>query len=270
MDMNYKLLALDLDDTLLGDDYAISPRNLEALRKAALMGVKITLATGRMFRSALPYARQIGVELPIITYHGALIREITGEQRVLRQWGVPRELAFEIIRFGEAEGFHFNLYHNDRLYVKEENENTRYYQSIASIPLEVVRDLTEYLEQISDEPTKLTVVNRQGRLPGLQDKLLEKYAKELSIVLSRSDFLEMTHNEATKGRALKFLAERENISISDVIAIGDNYNDVDMLQCAGLGVAMGNAPLDVQAAADLVTGTYTEDGVALFLEKYIL
>jgi len=268
--MNYKLLAIDLDDTLLGEDYKISPRNLEALREVALMGIKITLATGRMFRSSLPYARQIGVELPIITYHGALIREITGEQRVLRQWGVSRDFAFEIIRLVEAEGFHVNFYHDDRIYVKENNENARYYQSIASVPLEIIDDLTEYLKQIQDEPTKLTVINREGLLPGLQAKLLEKYAGELSILRSRFEFLEITHKEATKGRALKFLTEKENISLSDVIAIGDNYNDVDMLQCAGLGVAMGNAPLNVQKEADFVTGTNKEDGVAQFLEKHIL
>ena len=135
--MNYKLLALDLDDTLLNDQYKISERNIKALKEAALQGIEITIATGRMFRSALPYARELGITLPLITYHGALIKETTEDKKVLRQWAVPYKLALEILRFGEAEGFHLNIYLDDKLYIKEENENSRYYQNIASIPLEM-------------------------------------------------------------------------------------------------------------------------------------
>jgi len=268
--MDYRLIALDLDHTLLNDDFKISARNLEALQKAASNGIKVTIATGRMFRSALPYARQLGVKLPLITYHGALIKEVAGEQRILRKWCIPKDLALEIIGLGEAEGFHINLYINDTLYVKEENENTKFYKGIAAIPLEIVGDLADYLEQAQDEPIKLSIINREGRLQNLQIKLKEKYGTELSILISRPDFLEITYKEATKGKALQYLAERENILASQTIAIGDNYNDVDMLQYAGIGVAVSNAPPDVQKEANFVTGTNTEDGVALFLERYIL
>lgn len=269
--MSYKLLALDLDDTLLDERFEISSRNLKALEEATKQGIKITIATGRMFRSALPYAEKLGIELPLITYHGALVKEVSGAKRVLRQRKVPKDFALEILRFGEAEGFHFNLYLNDTLYVREENENTRYYQWIASIPLEVVGKLSDFLEQVQDEPTKLSVINRESRLLQELQKIFQgKYASELSVLQSRPDFLEITHREATKGQALKFLAERENLSSSQIIAIGDSYNDIDMLQYAGMGVAMGNAPLDVQQAADVIVETNTEDGVALFLEKYIL
>lgn len=268
--MNYKLLALDLDDTLLNDQYKISERNIKALKEAALQGIEITIATGRMYRSALPYARELGITLPLITYHGALIKETTEDKKVLRQWAVPYKLALEILRFGEAEGFHLNIYLDDKLYIKEENENSRYYQNIASIPLETVGDLAVYLEMVGKEPTKLTIINREGRLPELQKFFQEKYAFDLSVVQSRPFFLEITHREATKGRALKFLAERKNLSSSQIIAFGDSYNDIDMLQYAGMGVAMGNAPPDVQKAADFVAAASSEDGVALFLENYIL
>ncbi len=268
--MKYKLLALDLDDTLLNEKFAVSPRNVQALSKAMQQGLGVTLATGRMFRSALPYARELGITLPLITYHGALIRETTEENKILREHSVPYDLALEILRFGEKEGFYFNIYLEDQLYVKEESDNSRYYQSIASIPLQAVGDLGAFLEKAGKEPTKLVIINRQGRLAGLQETLLEKYASALSIVQSRPYFLEITHREATKGRALKFLAERENLSLARVIAIGDSYNDIDMLQCAGIGVAMGNAPPEVQQAADFVAMANTEDGVARFLERYIL
>jgi Cof subfamily protein (haloacid dehalogenase superfamily) len=268
--MDYKLLALDLDDTLLNEKFRISPRNAEALKEAARQGIGVTLATGRMFRSSLPFARELNIGLPLITYHGALIKESTGEGKVLSKWSVPRDLALELLHYGEGEGFHFNIYLDDKLYVGEENEHSRYYQSIASIPLETVGNLGSFLEKTGEEPTKLTVIDRLGRLEGLQKVLLEKYASDLSILQSRPFFLEITHREATKGRALKFLAEREGLSSSQVIAIGDSYNDVDMLQYAGVGVAMGNAPPDVKKAADFVAMTNVEDGVARFLENYIL
>jgi Cof subfamily protein (haloacid dehalogenase superfamily) len=268
--LNYKLLALDLDDTLLNEKFTISLRNIEALKEAARQGIGVTLATGRMFRSALPFARELDITLPLITYHGALIKESAGENKVLSEWSVPQNLALEILRFGEAAGFYFNIYLDDKLYVGEENDNSRYYQNIASVPLEAVGDLGSFLEGVQKEPTKLTVINREGRLGWLQKVLLEKYASDLSIVQSRPFFLEITHREATKGRALKFLAEKENISSSQIIAIGDSYNDIDMLQYAGIGVAMGNAPTDVQKTADFVAMDNTEDGVARFLENYIL
>ena len=268
--MEYKLLALDLDDTLLNENHVISPRCFSALQKAAERGIMVTIATGRIFPSALPYALQLGVTLPIIAYHGALIRETTGEKKIFRQKYVPRELALEIIPFLESEGFHVNLYLNDKIFVKEENENTGFYQKVAPVAMNAVGDLSEYLKQEIDEPMKLTVINRQGRLPGLLEKLQEKYGTVLSIAFSRSEFLEITHIGATKGQALKFLAESENLSATQVIAIGDNYNDYDMIQYAGIGVAMGNAPEDVRQAANFVTGANTEDGVALFLENYIL
>ena len=268
--MDYKLLALDLDDTLLNDEYAISPRNFKALQKAAARGINVTLATGRTYQSALPYALQLDIKTPLITCHGALIKRASGDQAPLRQVCVPRDMALEIIRFGEANGFHINLSLNDKLYVKEENENTGFYRTITSVPLEMVGNLADYLEQTSGEPTKLTIINRHGRLPELQKELVGKYGSELSIFKSRTEFLEITHKMATKGQALKYLAELDNLSSAQVIAIGDNYNDYDMIQYAGIGVAMGNAPLDVQKAANIVTGTYAEDGVALFLENYIL
>ena len=268
--MDYKLIALDLDDTLLNEDFKISPRNLKALKEAASQGIGVTIATGRMFRSALPFAQELGVTLPLITYHGALVKEASGEQKVLKETAVPLNLALEILRFGEDEGYHFNIYLDDKLYVKEENENTRYYQWIASIPLETVGGLAGFLEKVRREPTKLTVINREGRIEELQKILQAKYTPELSILQSRPHFLEITHRDATKGQALKFLAERGNLSPRQIIAIGDSYNDIDMLQYAGMGVAMGNAPPEVQQAANVVASPNTEDGVALFLEKYIL
>jgi Cof subfamily protein (haloacid dehalogenase superfamily) len=266
--MKYKLLALDLDDTLLNEELKISSRNIEAIRDVAQKGVMVTLATGRMFRSALPYARQLELDLPLITYHGALIKQ-AGSSLVLRHCPVPLEMALEILSLGEEKEFHLNLYLDDRLFIKEENENTRYYQQIASIPVETVGNLTRFLLEKKVGPTKLTIINMEGRIDELQQMLQAKYLSRLSVLQSRPYFLEITHRRSTKGQALNFLAQKRGILQEEVIAIGDSYNDIDMLEFAGLGVAVANAPPQVKNAANVVTRANTEDGVAVFLEEYI-
>ena len=166
---------------------------------------------------------------------------------------------------------HLQMYLDDRLYTQEENEYTRYYQQIASVPLIKVGDLPDFLAEDKREPTKLTIINmEQRRLLEIQRLLQERYGTDLFVLQSRSHFLEITTAEATKGQALRFLGEKEGITPQEMVAIGDSYNDVDMLKFAGLGVAVANAPQDVQAAADVIARPNTEDGVAVFIEEYLL
>jgi len=265
--MSFKLLALDLDDTLLNETFCISRENRDAINRAVRQGVLVTLATGRMFRSALPYAKELKIDLPLITYHGALVRTaMQGETLYHRP--VPLHLAKRVIAYCEERGFHMNVYVNDELFVACENENdySRYYQSIANVKVTVVGDLQKFLQM---PPTKLTVINREGLLLGLIDKLKKCFGTELSIRLSKPHFLEITDCMATKGEALKSLAALHHIPQEQVAAIGDSYNDVDMLIYAGIGVAVNNAPADVKAVADVITSSNVEHGVAAFIQDYL-
>ncbi|MGI6327918.1 MAG: Cof-type HAD-IIB family hydrolase [Dethiobacteria bacterium] len=267
--MKYKLLALDLDETLLNQEHRISSRNIEAIRAVVNKGIMVTIATGRMYLSALPYARELGIDLPLITYHGALIKQ-AGSGQILKHSPVPFEKALEILRRGEEYNLHLNLYLDDRLFVKEENDHTRYYQRRAAIPLEIVGDLSSFLLSKGEAPTKLTIIIMDGRMDEFQQIFEEICKPQLFVVQSSSYFLEITHRDATKGQALDFLAKKEGILPEEIIAMGDSYNDIDMLQYAGLGVAVANAPPEVQNAADITTLSNIEDGVAVFLEKHIL
>ena len=267
--MPYKLVALDLDDTLLNAEFKISERNLEAIRRLAGSNIMVTIATGRMFRSAARYARELEINLPLIVYHGAMMRE-AHNGTMIRYCPVPVDPALEILKLTAAEGFHVNLYIDDQIFVQEENEVSRYYQTIAPIPVEAVGELSAFLKHRAQEPIKLSIINREERLDKLQQYLEEQYAGRLSVLQSRPYFLEITSFEATKGRALKYLGDLQNISREEIVAIGDSYNDVDMLRFAGMGVAMANAPAVVQEAADVITKSNLEDGVAVFLEEYIL
>ncbi len=267
--MKYKMLALDLDETLLNEESQISMRNREAVKKALNKGLQVTIATGRMFRSAKKFALELGVELPLIIYHGAVIRR-SDNGKIMRYCPLPWQLSLEIIQLAEEQDCHLNCYMDDRLFVKEENEHTRFYQQIVSVPVETVGDLGEFVSRNKKEPIKLSVVEKGKDLGPLEKMLKEKYTSNLTVLQSRPSFLEITSSEATKGQAIHFLADKKGIDREEIAAIGDSYNDIDMLQYAGLGVAMANAPQEVSAFADFVTLSNREDGVAHFIEEYLL
>jgi hypothetical protein len=263
--LSFKLLALDLDDSLLNEDFRISEENRCALRRAAKSGVLVTLATGRMFRSAVPFARELEIDLPLITYHGALIRTADGEKTLYHQ-PIPLDLAKEVAAIGRDGGYHVNAYIDDELFVAEENEFSQYYQWIAQVKVTTVGDLASFLET---PPTKLTIINRDGKLDALKNELIMRFSRELSITVSRPHFLEITDKLATKGQALKFLADLHNIPREQVAAVGDSYNDLDMLIYAGTGVAVANARDEVKAVADVITSSNVDHGVAAFIKRYL-
>ncbi len=265
--MSYKLLALDLDDTLLNEEFVVSPGNKEAILEAARRGVIVTLATGRMFRSSLPYAEELGLDVPLITYHGAMVKKARSQEEIFHR-PVPLKTATELIKYLEAGGYHINLYINDSLYVREDNEFIQYYVNIADVGYTAVGDLIDF---IKDEPTKMTVIIKdENKFQDLWRMLNEKYKGNLSVVQSKPYFLEITHAGATKGQALKSLAESMGIKREEVIAVGDSYNDIDMIEYAGLGVAVENAREDVKKTADYITRSNVNDGIAALIEKFIL
>ena len=266
--MKYKLLAFDLDDTLLNEEFKISAGNVQSLRRAAEAGLIITIATGRMYRSAVPFARQLGINIPLITYHGALIKNaVSGE--VIWHRPVPLEESMDIAQHAQEKGYHLNLFIDDRLHVAEENDFTRLYQKIARVDLQVVGNLRDFLEREQITPTKMNIA-APHTMPAVMADMRENFGHRVHVTLARPDFLEITHGEATKGRALRHLTEEAGFEREEVAAIGDSLNDVDMLEYAGTGVAVANAREEVKQVAQVITRSNLEDGVAYFVDNYIL
>jgi len=263
-EMTFKLLALDLDETLLDANSQISAENQAAIRRAVDKGILVTIATGRMFRSALSYARQLKIDLPLITYHGALIRTVSGKDLFYRP--VPLIEAREIIDIVQAQNLHINVYVHDQLFVAEENRYTDAYRKFAKVPLKVVGDLQSFL---IEPPTKLSIIGDNKQLVEIQKELWQRYGDKLEIAFSLPQYLEITDKEATKGKALAFLAKMHKIPRQQVAAIGDSYNDISMLEYAGIGVAVANACADVKAAADIITESNVNHGVAVFINQFL-
>lgn len=265
--MAIKLLALDMDDTLLDNKLAISPRAGEAIRKAVEQGVTVTIATGRMYRSALPYAKQLGLDVPLITYNGALIKScLSGE--VLLNKPVEKEIAKEVLALCKQRGWHIQTYVNDELYVEKINHYTELYSSIAKVPAIPIGDKLYDGEEYSSK--MLMMMSTEEGIIEIYNTFKGLFGNRINIAISKKTYLEITDPAANKGKALAFLADKLRVRKEEIMAIGDSGNDVDMLKFAGWGVAMGNASPAVKAVARLETLSNEADGVAEAIEKYVL
>jgi Cof subfamily protein (haloacid dehalogenase superfamily) len=266
--MDIKLIALDLDDTLLTPDLRISDRNREALLGAAQKGVVVVLATGRMYRSALVYAKDLGIEdLIILGYNGALVRAVRDE----KDWDaspVPIEVARRVMTRLMDNDIVMNVYYNDCLFQREETPEGREYARISGVePIIVRKDLREFL---AGPPHKILGMTRPEVLDRIQPELEEEFNGEVYFTRSKPGFLEVLQSGLSKGAALERLSNRLSLGREKVMAIGDALNDVEMLQWAGIGVAVANAHPKALAAANVIAPDHREDGVAWAIKHYVL
>jgi Cof subfamily protein (haloacid dehalogenase superfamily) len=225
----------------------------------------VILVTGRMFRSVLPYLREVALDDPVICYQGAVVADpATGH--FLRHVPIPRARALEAIDAVVAAGFHVNCYVDDELYVAEETPEARRYADFQHIEIHVVGPLDRWLQ---DDPTKLVAVGDPDSLDELEAELRPRFASRLFISKSLPYFLEFAHPDVSKGSGLQFVATRLGFDAAATVACGDGENDRELLDWAGFGVAVANAHRDILARADLVIPSVTDEGVATLLETYL-
>lgn len=269
--MRYRLLAIDLDETLLNENSQISPRSKRAIREAVNRGVIITISTGRMYRTSIPYVRELALntDWPMINYQGALIKT-TESGEVLYHRPLENELAVAAASAAEAFGEEACAYVEERLYINRENRYSLYYRQKYDVTVEVVGPLDLFLEKQGWNPTKITVFNWNGKFEKIKEAVEPCYRDKITMLEPYPFFFEFTDRRATKGQALQRLTLELGIRREEIIAFGDSNNDIDMIQYAGLGVAVANAVPEVLEAADLVTAANTEDGVARVIEEYVL
>jgi Cof subfamily protein (haloacid dehalogenase superfamily) len=263
----YRLLALDLDGTIVDGSLRISPRVRRALRAAMDSGVHVTLASGRPFGGTRLFANDLGIQEPLICQQGAMVRD-PGNGEVYLRRSLPRHLAHEFVDIVREHGWDLCLTLDDEQYVERLTPALRVLMDLSPTPTEarVVADL----KTLPQDPLRLLVVVDATEAATVENLLQKRFAGRLLIVRSFVRFVEATDLSASKGQALAFLAQKLGVSQAETVAIGDNDNDADMVAWAGLGVAMGNASAAVKAAANHVTETIAEDGAALAIERFIL
>jgi Cof subfamily protein (haloacid dehalogenase superfamily) len=229
-------------------------------------GVHVTLATGRMFQSALPFARELEMHDPLICYQRALIQSPDDDKPLVHRT-VPLASAREIILFARERGLHLNVYLDDQWFAERSDEEARIYQHISGVPPVIVPDLLAITRR---RPTKLVLITTEQVATALVAELKAKYGDALYVTKSYPLFVEVTNPAVSKGRALRWLARRLGVPRARVMALGDNMNDADMVEWAGLGVAVGNATPEVLAVADVVCPPVTEEGAAQAIEQFVL
>jgi len=250
----------DVDATLVDRHRRFHPETLAAIRDLRTTGVRVGVATGRMYASALPYAEAIEVDAPLILYNGCLVAErATGQAIFERQLALePARAALALAR---AMEIHANLYLRDLLVIERVTETAEASMKKDGVRAEPVGDLAKFLQE---DPTKILLI--------APDALLAEFAAEIrrvwrnvrplpELVPSEPTYLEILPPGASKGEGLREACRRLRIAPATVVAFGDGPNDLEMLEVAGLSVAMGNAHPDVKAIADRVIGDCDSDAV---------
>lgn len=277
MTADIRLLVLDIDGTLAGVSNQISEPVLEAVREVQQRGIAVAIATGRMYQSALRFYQVVGSTLPLMAYQGAFIKD-PNTQKLHRHTPLPRQLALEILAYlapMEANNdLSIHLYIDDQLHVRAIIEDTKAYAVRSGVNPIAVGDLAALLAgNVAIETTKLlTLSENLDLLSDILSDLGQRYPLD-DVYLTRSVeyFVEATHPKANKGEAVRFLAEDLlGLKPDQVMTVGDNYNDLEMLRYAGIGVAMGDAPEPVKQGADWVAPGVEADGVAAALREFLL
>ena len=266
--MNPKLLALDLDGTLLRDDLTISQRNKEAIKKARKKGVEIVIATGRPNSSADKYLKELDLDGYFITYNGALIKNIK-EDKVIKHTPVPLEISYEILNYVKENNLYLNIYLNNEIYCNKDCEERKYYKELMGVePILVENGIEEVFNQPS---TKLLIIEKDlNKTDEIYNYLTEKYSPKLKFNRSIIDCIDIMDKSVSKGSALELLIDLLGIKAEQLTAIGDRNNDLEMIKYAGVGVAVSSGEEILKAEADQITSSNNEDGVAEYIEKYIL
>jgi Cof subfamily protein (haloacid dehalogenase superfamily) len=261
-----KLVACDLDGTLVGQGRVFSPRLLRAVQRVQKRGTIVTIATGRGYPSTHRFARQLGVTAPIICYQGAQINTLAGE--ILHQATLSRAHLPDVIAFCREAGWELAVYCDDEIYQTTQRYDQDYYDRWFGLPIHHVEDL---LAALPGDPIKFIAIAPTTELADHLEQEMRKLAGgRFQVVRSHAWFVEGLASDVSKGNGLARLAKYLGVLREQVIALGDSDNDLSMIVWAGLGVAMGNASPAVLTAADVVAPSQSENGAAWAIERYVL
>ncbi len=261
-----RMAALDLDGTLLNSDHVVTQRNCEALRQLSKEGVLVVLVSGRMHQSILPISDQIGLENPIISYNGGMVKHAkTGE--VFHHTPIAATTAMELVDYCDERNIHLNFCLDDLLYIRMENAWSELYESRTGVRATAVGNLRKLA---GGEPTKMQVLDTPENVEGLILDFQRDFGDRLYITRTQIEYIEFMNPQVSKGPALKALAARVGVPMRLVVAFGDSYNDMSMMDAVGFSIAMGNAIDELKDSAHYITESNDNDGVAQAVERLLL
>ena len=263
--MSYRLVALDIDGTIRSNEYPISVRTREALDRVRAAGAAVTLATGRMFRSALKATAELNLTSPIVSFQGAHVAD-PRTHRVLWHLPLTARMARMALDAVAPWGMEVMAYRDSRVYVRELTPRLEGYGERNEVEMRAVGELAG-LDDLRF--TRLVVVGDPAEVERLDREMNAVFDGRLYVTRSLPHFCEVLNPRGGKDKALEWICRRLEIEPRETIAFGNGYNDVRMLRWAGLGVAIGGAVPEAVAAAGLVAPPIEEDGAAQVLEALL-
>ena len=279
MENKIKLICIDMDGTLLNSKNEVTERNKEALRKAKELGVNIAITTGRLYCSAKYYSDLIGIDTAVLASNGAYIK--TSDDAKVIETPLPKDIVLKIYNIVKKYGLSANYNSWDTLIRENRIPETHAYSIMnKDLPDEKkvkflidTKDFPNALKNFKGNILKSIVIDdrpNKDNLWAAKKEIKETFGDMLHVVSSGDDNFEVIVNTTSKGKAVAYLAEHLKINQSEVMCIGDSENDLSMITYAGIGVAMGNGSELVKEAADYVTDTNDNSGVAKVIEQFVL
>lgn len=264
--MTYKLIVTDMDGTLLNGEHEISDENKNVLKKVADKGIKVAIATGRIYESTIKYARELDIKTPIICCNGALIKEENGNIIYISK--IEYDLCANIIDILEDYNIYYQCFTDDTIFTPYINEWLRKYQMQEDLNIKIIE--SDNIKEIikGKDILKFLIIESDLSLLSKVEKEL-KNIKDIELTKSFFDNIEIMKKGVNKGSAVESLAKYLGVDKSEVITFGDNHNDLSMIMYAGMGVAMGNAEDIVKENSNFITDKNTENGVAKALKNIL-
>jgi len=262
--LNYKLIALDVDGTLLTDDHRITEPTKRTIREIYEEGAKIVLCTGRGPTNTEPVMKELGFEGIMITHNGAATVE-SPSRSLLSIFSFPLEAVMPLIEYCREHRIQFDINTPFDLYTDFLHEGAAVMYKDFMVKPRILPDITT----LSEAPVKFTLTG-DIRVMDRAESRWSRLGDQLRLLRSGDRFIDIMNAEASKGNALRKLAEQWGIPREQILAIGNYNNDLEMIEYAGLGIAMGNSPDEVKRLADAETDSNNRDGVHKALQKYVL
>lgn len=289
----YKLVAIDLDGTMLNHYGEISERTKEVVRKCLVKGVEIVLASGRPIDSIKTIAKELGIKGYFIAGNGALVYDIQRDEIIYENY-IKKEKILEIIKICEENSIAYNVYTDKVILTTNLKFNVLYYykenlkkEENKQTNISIVENMYEYVENMKDDKfLKITICDQNDTIfhsiikkvkeinsievldiAHMSRKIIKQGTEEIPIEYF---YTEITANDVDKWKAIEFLIERIGLQKEEVMTIGDNINDKKMIENAGMGIAMKGSTIEILKVAKDITETNDDDGVAIALEKYAL
>lgn len=261
----YKLIAVDIDGTMLNSKSQLTERTVKAVKSLIKKGAYFVLSTGRPYQGITKFIDALGLQnMPYILYNGAMVM-IGGE--IVYSLTIPAETATEISNEAHKRNSTQICWSNNQLYAEKDCEKVTFYKSISGVEPVIVKDLTE----LSDQGiTKFVWYDDKDLTARYFAEMESLMGDKINVHPSRIDFLEFVNKNCSKAVAMQIIMDRLGLERAETVAVGDGFNDLPMLEYAGLGVAMGNADQKVKDKCGYITSSCDEDGLAEFIEKNLL